>query len=219
MTKVSFGHLSAPLSQQRKHQGQLVGGSYWCSLDWNLHSVSCWAECFYSSNSDRTCVWVQLRVSEISRLLMAVSFLFSVSKSFTFVTVWKSLHFVVSVYIQAVYVPLDFVLLPRNRGDCLGDFCELGWNSCLVLSCCVLSFRIHISAVHLNSIDHKGTRWQTYNELRSKGIGCKSGFSLLTTIATETVKWNSQVTVSRDSGARREAERERERETEGKRSI
>lgn len=73
---------------------------------------------------------------------------------------------------------------------------------------------IHISAVHLNSIDHKGTRRQTYNELRSKGIGCKSGFSLLTTIAKETMKWNSQVTVSRDSGARREAEGEREKQRE-----
>lgn len=38
---------------------------------------------------------------------------------------------------------------------------------------------------------------------------CESGFSFLTTSATETVKWNSQVTVNRDSGARREAERGR----------
>lgn len=64
--------------------------------------------------------------------------------------------------------------------------------------------------MHLNNIDQEGTRWQTYNELRSKGIGCEPAFSLLTTIATETVKWNSQVTVSRDGGARREAGRERE---------
>lgn len=81
MTKVPFGHLSAPLSQQQKHQGQLARGSNWCSLDWNLYSVSCWAECFYSSNCDHTCVWVQWCVSEISRLKMAVSFLFCVSKS------------------------------------------------------------------------------------------------------------------------------------------
>ena len=49
-------------------------------------------------------------------------------------------------------------------------FCELGWNSCLVLSCCVLSSGFRISAVHLNSIDlRRGTpRWQPYNESRSK---------------------------------------------------
>lgn len=48
----------------------------------------------------------------------------------------------------------------------------------------------------------------TYNELQSTGIGCEPGFSLLTTIATETVKWNSQVTVSWNSGARRGRRRE-----------
>lgn len=117
---------------------------------------------------------------------------------------------VVSVYIQAVYVPLDFVLLLRKLKRLFGWFLGVRLKFMPCLSCPLLW--IHISAVHLNSIDHKGTRWQTYNELQSKGIGCESGFSLLTTIAEETVKWNSQVTVSRDSGARREAERERERD-------
>lgn len=33
--------------------------------------------------------------------------------------------------------------------------------------------------MHLNSIDHHGTRWQTYNELWSAGKGCESGFPRL----------------------------------------
>lgn len=52
---------------------------------------------------------------------------------------------VVPVYIQAVYVPLDGVLLPRNQGDCLGDFWVLGWNSCLVLSCLSSPLDSHFS--------------------------------------------------------------------------
>lgn len=139
--------------------------------------------------------------------------------NFTSDTVSKSDFTLKSVYFQAVYVPLDFVLLPWNSGRLFGWFLwvKLKFMPCLVLLCRLLW--LHISAVRLTSIDHKGTRWQTYNELRPKGIGCESGFSLLTTIAAETVKWNSQVTVSRDSGARREAAKGGERETEGKRSI
>ena len=41
----TFQHLCR---KQQKHQGQLAWGSNWCSLDWNLHSVSCWAECFFT---------------------------------------------------------------------------------------------------------------------------------------------------------------------------
>lgn len=51
------------------------------------------------------------------------------------------------------------------------------WVETHGLSCPLLW--IHTSDVHLNSIDHQGTRWQTYNELWSRGKGSESGFPSL----------------------------------------
>lgn len=95
---------------------------------------------------------------------------------------------------------------PWEWGACLCDFSTFGWNSwnsCSAVFWSPPHPRIQAAAAHLNRIDRQGTRWQTYNELQSEGRGCEPAFPPLTTIATETVKWNSQVTVSRDSGARR----------------
>lgn len=66
------------------------------------------------------------------------------------------------------------------------------------------------SHVHLNSIDHRGTRRQTYNELRSKGIGCESGVFLINNHGHRD-REVKQSTVSRNSGAKRERGRARER--------
>lgn len=71
---------------------------------------------------------------------------------------------------------VDFFLFQRNPRSLFG-WClwvRVKFTPCLVLLCPVLW--IHISAAPLNSIDQKGTHWQTHNELRSKGIGC--AFSL-----------------------------------------
>lgn len=78
MRKVPVGHLSAPPSPQLKHQGQLAWGSNWCSLDWNLHSVSCWADFFFFFIPQIVCVhvcmlmlvgvWVGMWVRECTRI-------------------------------------------------------------------------------------------------------------------------------------------------------
>lgn len=77
-------------------------------------------------------------------------------------------------YIQAVYVSLCLQFFSKLRSFCVNSG---SWVETRALSCPLIW--IHISDVHLNSIDHHGTRWQTYNELWSAGKGCESGFPRL----------------------------------------
>lgn len=180
----------------RGQQGKLVWESNWCSLEWNLQLLG--------RNLSSYMRWGAVLNQLAENLELSL-------KLFCFCC---SMKFRVSpAYIETAFAEVYFNTFSGNWGDSWVDFWALCWNTCpffffvCVLLCPLLW--IHISDVHLNSIDHKGTHWQTYNELWSEGIACESGFPLLTTIATKTLKWNSQVTVSRDSGARRGATRER----------
>ena len=119
-------------------------------MDWNLHSVSCWAESFllFSSNSNHSCVCVWGHSHVCQKLadycwnaLRLEVCLVSISLKRFSRCEHRAYSRVVSVYIRAVYVPLDFVSLPgENRGDCLGDFLwvRLKFMPCLVLLCPLL---------------------------------------------------------------------------------
>lgn len=60
---------------------------------------------------------------------------------------------------------------PWIWGACLRDSSWLGGNSRPAVF--GTPPRIQAAAAHLNSIDRRGTCWQTYNEFQSEGIECE----------------------------------------------